>query len=317
MKVLVRVDVSRQVGTGHWRRMSNLLEALKPAEAVFAVCSDDPWNALFVGSSVRFVKAGNDVELVSAICASERIDLLLVDLLHYPVGYLAGLKARLACKMVSFHEYHDSDGIADLSVNYNTFDGYESAGGPSFLAGPAYCILNQELLRTTRVAEPAGVLVSFGGSDPSGLTQTFLDEVASRLPELPFTVHTGPFCEGLLRPLPRSGANLRSPGSDESMFLLLASRRLVVTAGGNGMYEAMYMGIVPLVVAHNSHQAEFARNAARLGACQYFGVHPEVDWSGLAQALRAEYDAPPKPRCRLIDGQGTQRLAERLIALCA
>ena len=177
--------------------------------------------------------------------------------------------------------------------------------------------MSPDLLRTTRATTTAGVLVTFGGSDPSGFTAAFLEQVASRLPEIPFVVHTGPFSEGSLHRFQRLGANIRPPGSGESLFNLLASCRMVVTAGGNVMYEAMYMGVIPLVVAHNLHQAEFASNAARLGACRYFGAHPEVDWSALVQDLHSNYDVPPKPRGLLVDGLGTKRLAERIARLCA
>ena len=106
MKVLVRLDVSRAIGTGHWRRMSNLLFALGPLQVVFVVRTDDPGNALFAGSAVRFVENGDDPDLLAAVCIGERVNLVLTDLLHYPAGYLAGLRARLAgAKLVSFHEY--------------------------------------------------------------------------------------------------------------------------------------------------------------------------------------------------------------------
>jgi len=308
MKILVRVDVSRAIGTGHWRRMSNLLEAMQGAEGVFLVRTDDPGNSLFAGSGARFLEEADEVEAMRRLCASEQIDLVLVDLLNYPAGYLAGLKSRLACKVVSFHEYPHPGGVGDLGVNYNTFDGFESAGSSSFLAGPAYIIVNRELVGTKRAAETRGVLVSFGGSDPSGFTEAALRRVVPLLPELPFIIHSGPFSSAIAGPSLETTANLQyaQPGS---FFNLLASCQIVVTAAGNAMYEAMFLGMVPLLVAHNPHQAEFARNAARYGACQYFGMHPAVDWPALTDSLRAHYAHPLLPPCRLVDGQGAERLA--------
>jgi hypothetical protein len=82
------------------------------------------------------------------------------------------------------------------------------------------------------------------------------------------------------------------------------------------MYELMYLGLQPLVIAHNAHQANFASTAAAKGACRYFGVGDGVDWPGLARAIQGLYRAPPVAGARLIDGGGVERLAGRIMELC-
>ena len=93
--------------------------------------------------------------------------------------------------------------------------------------------------------------------------------------------------------------------------------RLMVTAAGNSLYEASYLGLVPLVVAHNAHQDEFARNMVKAGACFYFGSHPDVRWSELSDHIGRHYHLPSTPASQWIDGLGLDRLVTRIKDLCA
>jgi spore coat polysaccharide biosynthesis predicted glycosyltransferase SpsG len=317
MKVVVRLDISAHLGTGHWRRMSNLVAAIPGAEAVFVVRTDHRDSSLFIGNRVHFLAASDGEEMLVSVCAAEAPQLLLLDLLKYPPGFVRWLKNVTGRRVVTFHEYTDWDDASDLAVNYNTFEGFERSDSPSLLAGPNYCLINGDILNITRAAKTTGVLTTFGGSDPSGFTTTFIERVATHLPHLPFVIHQGPFA-ATTRPNARSAklsnVHLTEPG--DALFRLMATSRLAVTAGGNSMYELMYLGFVPAVVAHNDHQAEFARNAARLGACYFFRSHPTVDWEALGSLIEQQYANPPQPSHRLIDGLGTQRLVKQLMKLC-
>ncbi len=319
MKLVVRLDVSTQLGTGHWRRMGNLVGALPGAQAVFALRTDQRGNPLFSGSAMRFLdEVGLDEgQALRKICEEERADLLLLDLLRYPPGLVEHLRQATRRKIVSFHEYSDWGEASDLAVNYNTFDGFEAATARNLLAGPKYCILSRELLNTERHATTSGVLVMFGGSDPSGFTETFLERVADRLPHIPFMVHVGPFFARERCALAgQAPGHIHFTGPADSFFDLLSSCRLVATAGGNSMYEAIYCRLVPLVLAHNAHQAEFARNAARLGACYHLGTHPDVNWEAVRAAIERDYQHPPSVAAPLVDGLGVQRLVQHLLQLC-
>lgn len=318
MKVVVRLDVTGPLGTGHWRRMSNLVAAIPGAEAVFVVRTDHRRNSLFIGNRVHFLNASDGEEVLGPVCAAEDAHLLLLDLLEYPPGFVRWLKTLTGRRTVTFHEYPDWDDASDLAVNYNTFEGFEKSDSPQLLSGPSYCIINSDILNTTRAAETSGVLATFGGSDPSRFTATFSKRVAAHLPHLPFVIHQGPFAAtARLNDKLAEPSNVHLTGPGDSFFKLISTSRLGVTAGGNSMYELIYLDFVPFVVAHNDHQAEFARNAARLGACHFCGTHPAVDWEELGRLIQQQYENPPRPAQRLIDGLGTQRIVERLTELCA
>jgi spore coat polysaccharide biosynthesis predicted glycosyltransferase SpsG len=296
--------------------MGHLFELMPGAKVTFAVKTDDLDNPLFAGQSVRFLASDGGLDALCATCNDADADLLVLDFLKYPPGLVERARDESGRKVLTFHEYADWDGASDLAVNYNTFDGFEAAGSARVLAGPRYCILNRALLSGVRRPDPTGVLAAFGGSDPSAFSATFVERVATRLPNIAFTIHKGPFAVPVSAARQRP-SNVRWTGLEDSFFDLLLSARVGVSAAGNSMYEMMYLGLTPLVLAHNEHQAEFARNAARLGACVYCGEHPDVDWEQLAERVQAQHEAPPEPPQRLVDGLGAQRIVERLAALVA
>lgn len=312
-RVAVRLDASAEIGTGHWRRMSNLLDALRPEYVVFIVRSNAPRNPMFHHANVRFLQNGDEIAISTQICINESIDLLIIDLLIYPTGYLARLRAELTCRIVSFHEYRDWDVSSDLVINYNTFDGFADVSAPHVLAGPAYCILNPAILSLVGSPTSEEVLVTFGGADPSRFAESFIKEVAPRVPWIPFVLHLGPFSHQSASNLP---ANVRLSRPSESFFHLMATCRAAITAAGNAMYELIYLGNPALVVAHNSHQAEFATTAARMGAARYFGSAPKVDWAALASSL-LDASVPPRLEPPLIDGLGLDRIVTRINQLAA
>jgi spore coat polysaccharide biosynthesis predicted glycosyltransferase SpsG len=82
------------------------------------------------------------------------------------------------------------------------------------------------------------------------------------------------------------------------------------------MYEFVYLGVKPLVVAHNEHQAEFARNAERIGACDYIGRHPHIDWARLTAKISDQKANRGVSPVDLIDGRGAERIARRIEGLC-
>lgn len=313
MNVVVRLDISRNLGTGHWRRMCNFADAMPDASVTFAVGTDDRHNRLFSDRCVRFLSDNPNPAELGRICRHAQADLMILDLLRYPPHFVQRVKEVSGMRIATFHEYADWNGTSDLAVNYNTFDGFEEVSSPRVLAGPTYCVLNNRFLNLSRAAQTSGVLVTFGGSDPSRFVDAFLEKVIPGLPRIPFVIHEGPFAATSARADRLAGmSHVRFTGPNDSLFDLMASCRLAVTAGGNAMYELMYLGCLPLVVAHNAHQAEFARNAARLGAVRFFGADPDVDWTGLANDIATRYDQPPTPVRSLIDGHGARRIIERL-----
>jgi spore coat polysaccharide biosynthesis predicted glycosyltransferase SpsG len=317
MRIAVRVDVSRQIGTGHLRRMANLVAALPDAVPIYLIRTDTPNSPLLAGLPSFIAGSATQEERMVEECRKESPDVIVLDLLRYSVGTVAQYRSTVKVPVVTLHEYHDWGDASDLIVNYNTFDNFEECNGAKMLAGPRYCIIGDGVRTLRRALRTRTVLATFGGSDPSGFADSFVETVVSSLPDIQFEIYDGPLSSSRWHsgPAIRRG-NVRRIVSGEAFFSAMATCGTAVTAAGNSMYEFVHLGIKPLVVAHNDHQAEFARNAERIGACEYMGRHPHIDWARLTAVISRQNLGRGFYPVSLIDGRGAERIARRIERLC-
>ena len=83
------------------------------------------------------------------------------------------------------------------------------------------------------------------------------------------------------------------------------------------MYELVSLGIWSYVIAHNSHQVEFAKNMERFGVINYMGDASNVDWEKLRETIQQEYGMKKIVSEKMIDGKGADRIAKRIYELCS
>ena len=313
MNILVRLDISKNIGTGHFRRMKNLSEYMKEDNFIFCIKTDDPENTLFHNEKIIFL-SGNEFEMVSRSIQEYAINLIILDLLHYPEGYIQSIKSYTSKKVVTFHEYEDYSSFSDLTINYNFFDNYLAMKKDNFLAGPEYIILNDNIhLIPQKNIKQDYVFVSFGGSDPSHFLEKFLYQVAIKLQNIKFKVHIGNFNKNNFEEFLQY-PHIEFLQSPINILEYMNSAKCAITAAGNIMYELMYFKIPMLVVAHNAHQNEFAKNASSYNSVIYCGLMNCIDFSKMCHKIETLYNAsenvyydyPP------IDGLGIQRIAQAI-----
>ncbi len=313
MNILVRLDISKKIGTGHFRRMLNLSKCMSNHNFYFAVYTDNKLNSVFKNLNIYFLDTNEEVEEVNQICKNENIDIIILDKLHYDEEYIKLIKSTTHRKIVSFHEYQDYSEYSDLKINYNFFDGFESNTNGTLLAGPKYIIFDNEIEKIDTIKDDF-IFVSFGGSDPSGMINDFVEHIALKLEHINFKIHIGNF-NNINRDSIKNIEFLYQPSN---LFKYMASSRSAITAGGNMMYELMYLNIPSLVVAHNKHQEEFALNAAKYNCIKYLGLTDEVSFSALLQEIETLYNHSFNKSCKKqIDNQGKNRIVkaiERVVA---
>lgn len=312
MKGLIRLDISSRIGTGHFQRMVNLADVMPAIDFTFLIKTDDPTNKLFQGHKVFFIGGDDLSELVNH---SRNAHLIIHDLLHYRIDYIEQAKEKTGKITITFHEYNDYSTASDMAVNYNFFDGFEKKESSSFLAGPKYTIFNDTLLNTKSNTSD-GIFVSFGGADPSGFTIRFIKEIANQLTEIPFNIHIGPFFshQALLANLHIEN-NVALHNQPHNLYELMSKACMAVTAGGNMLYELIFLRKWSFALAHNAHQKEFALNAANYKACRYIGDKETTDWAFFRDEIKNAYMTPARIPAYDIDGQGKYRIAKKIYDL--
>jgi spore coat polysaccharide biosynthesis predicted glycosyltransferase SpsG len=267
--VAFRVDASRKEGLsyGHAARCLLMARAVEDlgSKALF-VMYDYPDGVDYVASKgfeVRIVQERERFTETLNIAARRGADWLVVDV-PYPGVDLESLELADGSGFgVIFMDdfrfvFPDVDVVINSSVR--ALDKAESKGKPGkLLLGPSYFIFQDFPSRQTTSVEGCDkVIMTFGGSDPTGLTAKVVGALSVQdWPGIDFTVVLGPGYQGDGELVDMVDAHssfnlLRAP---QDLIGIMAGHDLVVCAGGRTMYEAWLLGLPFLPVASAEHES--------------------------------------------------------------
>jgi spore coat polysaccharide biosynthesis predicted glycosyltransferase SpsG len=329
-RVLFRVDGSASIGMGHVFRSLAIAEALRElsrADIAFLMTAGHGEGIVTVSRSGYPVRVVGDERAASYL---EHIRdyapaILINDLKSIDPEYLRSL-AHLGASTVNlvdtFEELEDVDRAgryAEVIVSVMSTDRETPEG---FYGGPRYAILRRHFQDTVKEIrdEPRLVLLSFGGSDPQGLTLL----AARALQDLPRDIEllavAGPAFasraefEALQAGLARPVKLIHEAGGH--IADLMQEADVVVCSGGMSVYEIAALGTPGVVLGQNAREDERMRSFARYATIEYLGLGPEVDAARLREAVGALLDDPARRRAMsekgraLVDGLGASRAAE-------
>ena len=330
-RILFRVDGGASIGMGHVYRSLAIADALRQssrADVAFLMSADH-------GDGIRTVaRAGYPVRVVGDARVEAYIDhirdyapeILINDLPRIDDRYLRAL-AHLGATTVNLVDTLDdlevTEHYAQVIVSVMTEDQETPEG---FYGGPAYAILRSHFreLGSKEVREqPRRVLLSFGGSDPQGLTL----KAARALQALPAGIeivavagpafsHRAEF-ETLAPSLGRRVVLINQAGGHIADLMFDAD--VVVGSGGMSVYEIAALGTPGIVLGQNAKEDRRMREFARHGTVEYLGLGTEVDEAGLAQTVERLLADAPRRRAMsergrtLVDGWGAVRAADLVL----
>ena len=343
---LLRADAGARTGSGHVVRCLTLASALadRGVRCTFATRGGEssladriagaghglipldlpepepapgPWSAEEQRADLDAVRAG----------AAGSFDLVVVD--HYRLDADWERAARdLAARVVVVDDLDDRHRDADVLVDHNwygpgadrRYTGRVPAGC-RLLLGPRYALLQPayaEARRTRRepACPPRRVLVSFGGTDPTGETEkvlTALQEPDLAALEVDVVVGTPRLVTDRLRALVDSRPGTRLHVQLPTLAPLLARADLALGAGGSATWERICLGTPALVTAPREDQAGVTRALAAAGLTTFAGLAADTTVRHYAALLRERLTAPRVVPPPLVDGLGAQRVAEALV----
>ncbi|HEY7412277.1 MAG TPA: hypothetical protein VII13_16130 [Vicinamibacteria bacterium] len=327
-RVLFRVDGGAALGMGHVYRSLAIADALRElsrAEVAFlmtAAHSDGARTVSGHGYAVRLAD-GRPASLIEDV-RDFAPAIVINDLPLLDEEYLRGL-SRLGATTVNLVDTLDdlatTEHYAQVVISVMKEERETPEG---FYAGPAYAILRDHFRdREKELRErPRLVLLSFGGSDPQGLTL----KAARALQGLPRAVDlvavAGPAFSGRRAfealDLPRRVPLIHEAGGHIAELMLEAD--VVVGSGGMSVFELAALGTPAVVLAQNAREDERMRAFAGHGTIEYLGLGTEVDDDRLAQVVGVLLADPARRRAMsergraLVDGLGASRAAERVLA---
>jgi len=330
---LIRADGSNDIGLGHIYRTRTLANCLGRHNVIYLSNDDKVVSSLLSGYRHVVLPETSTSETIfttiETLIKQHQISMIISDLLHYDANYLQFVK-RTELKMVTFHEHLCRDGLSDIVINYNTFPGFLAAmdaDSPHCL-GPKYTIFPELLRLKDRICLKDNirkVFISFGGSDPGGLTRKIMDameeseRIARDIEEI--MVHLGPANrdrEDIETKAALSAYPYKLYTDVADVHGLMCESDLALSAGGNMMYELCYLGVPAIIVPQNAHQEQFGRELSHVGAvslpCPFSMIEGDVIVRDL---LRLSSDSSLRKKmhevsCSLFDKDGVVQIINKL-----
>jgi UDP-2,4-diacetamido-2,4,6-trideoxy-beta-L-altropyranose hydrolase len=318
MKLVIRTEASNTIGLGHFMRCFALAEAAREQglAVTFIVNADAPGLERAAAIGARLVMApppGQDAEVMDAQVAAD--DWVIVDTYAADAEYLTKLSAQTRVAVID-----DLDALErfDCQVLINPTpaapkESYAAKSSAKLLLGPDYALVRSEFRQSIVTGD--AVTLTFGGSDPTGLTETVAEQLHVALPGVTIRAIAGPAnrhipeLQALARRLDRLDLIVNPP----SMVEALSGSALVVAAAGGSVNELAALGVPALALVVYDNQATW------LDACPFPVVDarkgiPEDLAAGIAALMAdsARRRAIAETAHGIVDGQGVFRILEHL-----
>lgn len=312
-RLVVRVAAGPRLGYGHLMRVRALAETLALPTTV----------SVRGGRSAESAARALGLRLIPNADALRGAGLLVVDDPSLKQGGPWIARARRAgVPSVSIHDdaaAHDADLVICGSVGVNRL-----RTSADVLNGTRFYLLDRRIGEARRARStpshdrPSRVLVALGGGERvRRLARPLVDAIRERCPNASVVVAAG-FSTGRRPPL--RGARWLS--ARMGLVKALLKSDVAVVAGGVTLYEACALGVPAVGLAVVREQRRAIRAFARRGAvidAGATGAAIEAAASGVARLLTDARlrNATSNRARRLVDGQGTDRVAGRIRGLLA
>ncbi len=329
-RVLIRVDGGRLYGIslGHVFRCLALAKELKKnhhAQVTF-IMKDYADGVAVVknhGFQVQTISCeiGNDEEIsIIEQCGGDVVVFDLVDIEEKRTGRLLGKVKRVIAIDDTGNKKIEADVVVNGSM-VTRFHSYPPSDKPiAYYVGPQYCVLDEEFdnvpPREIR-QEVEHVLISMGGSDPTGLSLKIAGQLASQMFSGIISLILGPAFKGekeINAIIEKSKNRFMVHRNVRSMAEMMLRADVAISAGGRTVYELAATGTPAIVAPSAPHEMAFMDALMRLRAnfCVLASIErPDDIVHNLALLQdRDRRTVMSRHGQKLIDGKGYKRVAE-------
>jgi UDP-2,4-diacetamido-2,4,6-trideoxy-beta-L-altropyranose hydrolase len=344
-RLLIRVDASPKMGTGHWMRTQSLAVewARLGGHVCIATClnTDEPLlkTPLSKGWRIETITdvAGTDGDAAStrAVVQAWAPQWIVVDGYHFREAYLSSLSACDIPLLIVDDLADRNLGAATAILNQNAYASsidYTSLTSSStlLLDGPQFALLRPEFAAHNREtpsspAEAIHVVITMGGTDPSEATEGAIRALTATEAATPLQIT---IIVGAGNPRHAQIAAAAQPLSERhpttvvvnptNFAELLARADLVISAAGTTTLEIACLGVASALVICADNQVRVARSFDDSGAAVSLGWHHELETPAVRDRIELLLSDEER-RSKLartaslwVDGRGTLRVAESL-----
>ena len=345
---LFRAEGSVSIGLGHLYRCLAIAESLKSKPCRLAIATKNIPKLLESEFKKRNIEilaippyssAVSKNSWINRIVRSKKFGAVIADL--WPLTDQTALGLRHAAgpaPLVCFDTGHLSRPLADVLVNPaighpSLFSGEYSkgfrAGSMRCLMGPQYFPLRVEFeafkdrtgFKKNHMVR--NVVVTLGGSDASGVVFKILDILGGLKARLQIDVIIGPSFPAwdMLRSKYAGSMSVGLHRSPKNLPKILHKADLCISAGGFTLYELAFLGVPTAALSLVAHQERTVGAFERRGIVVNLGPARRLRRNLAIDSLVDLIQDPSRRRRmsahgrRLVDGRGSERIAELLYRL--
>ena len=315
--VVFRICANRRVGSGHLHHCLQLADELADHRLRFLLRDCDAFVAELLDEHGYEHRTESDLENDLVALAGPASNLVVNDVLDTSEEEVL-IERAAGYRVVNVEDLGQGTRFADWVVNalYPVRDD----GSVNCSWGPEYATLRSEFqdLPQKQIRERAErILVTFGGTDPTGLARRCADLLSSDLPDVEVCVVPAPGAstEGY----PQAVRVAKQPVSMAGEML---EADLAVTSAGRRVYEAATTGTPVVVLAANAREASHAHLGYDSGVV-FLGIGSLVDDAHIVATIKrlladAALRRELSDRLRAsMDDRGAARIGHRIRALLA
>jgi UDP-2,4-diacetamido-2,4,6-trideoxy-beta-L-altropyranose hydrolase len=280
--------------------------------------------------------ASQEADAYASMQALKQIDKanwLIVD--HYALDWRwESLLKTYAAKIMAIDDLADRIHDCEILLDQNLHKDMEFRylhlvpGKCRQLLGPRYALLRPEFIvaRQKLIARDGKVkriLVFMGGADAGNTTSMVLDalQLLNR-PNIHVDVVLGgsnPYAEAIMQRCSEL-ANMSCHIQVSNLAELMLKADFAIGAGGATAWERCALGLPSIAIAIAENQTAIAKEVANRGAAFFAGELKNIDKHRLAALLRDKLEASDeltamsRRACKLVDANGTQRVAQQMLS---
>jgi len=345
--VALRADAGPTIGTGHAMRCLALGQAVHDVNGRAFLVTASAADTLLD----RFAAEGIDVLGVAAAHPDRRdaaettrhaeaigASWIAVDGQHFDEAFHAAVGRErhriLAIDDMARLPRYDVEAVLNQNAHADQLE-YHTRLSTRRLFGTRYAVLRREFAATAGTGRDIPergrrLLVTFGGSDPSGMTVRTIEALAAAARARPGAVDgleirvvvggSNPSRSGIERAIAETGLQVMLVADVRDMTEPMRWADLAITAGGSTIWELAALGTPAIVVETAPPERFLVAGLRTLGLYHSLGNEADLDPADLADEVTLrladrQWRRTMSERGRsVVDGRGGQRVVAALVA---
>ena len=264
-RIVFRVEGNKEIGLGHIYRCLTLADSMLDHTIFFAISTNSQIGIEKINSHfyplIEFEPGhSNEIKAIDSFSP----DIVVNDILDTDIEHIRLLKER-GYRVINFEDQGDGKKEADAVINA-MYDERSAGKDKHVFVGHDYVCLRDEFY----VAKPItvkdqvnNILLLFGGTDPSNLTETVLLWLHKIRNDVKLTVVTGPgymHLDKLTSDI--KGINATIVSNTKVITKYMEKADIAITSGGRTVFELASLGIPMIVINQNERESHhvFAQN---------------------------------------------------------